>query len=368
MINKMISRKILIILFVTLFSLAGVSQGSSAFFAPAAGYRADDFITTSYIDTYDVAGNQVFAWAENTLSIYDRSGNLTLSLGTPPAGYSDSTHTFNSFVKKDPSANALWVGFTTDDGSGDDRIYQYDLTNSAWDHKATLPGNFDIDFSSGNVFVSATNDTGFTGTSKIWLLDTTGTDAHDQIADIGGYSAGLAFDSSGNLLYATSGLVDGLGTDDNKILRYTAQQVSSAIGATALLFNDADILADIAGGAYDTAVDEADNILFSANSFSTGASYAGIWNETTMDYDLIGTGAGPLGDWFSMIDAEGDITGRGSFFQVDGAAAWFEVPPGSGNWVSERAYTGIAEITTVPEPTTLALLGWGGFWLKRRRK
>jgi len=128
MINKVISNKTLILLFFTLVSLMGVSWGTSAFFDTATGYGADDFITSTFIDTYDVVGNQVFTWAEDTLSIYDKSGNLTQSLGTPRVGYSDSTHTFNSFVKKDPSQNALWLGFSTDDGSGDDRLRVVDDT------------------------------------------------------------------------------------------------------------------------------------------------------------------------------------------------------------------------------------------------
>ncbi|MFO0946177.1 MAG: hypothetical protein U1D30_09565 [Planctomycetota bacterium] len=65
--------------------------------------------------------------------------------------------------------------------------------------------------------------------NRIWLLDTSGLNAHDLIADVGGLSAGLAFDSEGNLIYGTSDLDFSTFQTTGQLIAYTANQVASAI-------------------------------------------------------------------------------------------------------------------------------------------
>ena len=350
-----------------LWAAADRSYAASVFCTPASGYQANDIVTTEFIDSYDVSAGVVYAWADGTLNVYNKDGSVSQALGVPADSYTASSNVYNSFVKVDPSGGSVWVGFTSNDGSGDDRIYQVDLGSQSWSQKATLIGNYDLDFYGGNSFVSATNSTTFGAPNGIWLLDTSGANSHDQIADIGGYSAGLGIDSVGNLFYATTGLVDGQFNADNKLISYSAAQVNSAMGALSLSLADAAVLADIAvGGGGDSEVGAADNVIFTANDYTTGTSYAAIWDGST-GYNQLANGTGALGNWFTLIASEGDITAGGDCYLLDGAASWVEDPPDSGNWVQTRAYYGIAEIS-VPEPTSLALVGLGIAALRNRKR
>ena len=334
-----------------LLAAGNQSYAASMFCTPAAGYQANDIVTTEFIESYDVSTGLVYAWADGTLNVYNKDGSVNQVLGVPADSYTASTNVFNSFVKVDPTGGSVWVGFTSNDGSGDDRIYQVDLGNQSWSQKATLIGNYDLDFYGGNSFASATNSITFGASNGIWLLDTSGADSHDQIADIGGYSAGLGIDSLGNLFYATTGLVDAQFNADNKLITYSAAQVSSAIGALSLSLADATVLADIAvGGGGDSEVDAADNVIFTANDYNTGTSYAAIWDGAT-GYNQLADGTGALGNWFTMIASEGDITAGGDFYLIDGIAA----------------YPGIAEIS-VPEPMSLTLIGLGIAALRNRKR
>ncbi len=321
---------------VAVLILCNVSNADSDFFEPVSGYQAKDILTNVAFDGYDTYGSNVLCWNGNSLKIYNKNGTQTKDLGSP-AGYSG----WNSFVKLDPSGNSAWVGLTVS-GNTDDRIYQVDLDSSTWTYKATLGGNFEVGFYESNVYALALNETLAYGTASIWLMDSTGNNNHDLIASIGGYSAGIALDAFGNIYYGTSGIGSG-----NTLVKFTAGQLAGAIGADYLELTDAILLSEIDGGAYDTDIDDAGNVIFSANG--TESSYVAVWDGYTgsgTNYDLLGTGKGTV-NWFSSIDSEGDMTDEGLLYQ------------------SDFYFDGLAEVT-IPEPATIILLGLAGLWLRKR--
>ena len=325
-------RKSLIVFFV--LAACGLSFGDSEILEPMTG-QANDILTDYYFGGYDVVSDGVVGWGNNSLQKVTADGTVTLySCGTP-ADYSG----YNSFVRQDPSGTSAWVGFTVGDNS-DDRIYQVDYATGKWTHMATMAGNFDLEFSGNNAFVSGLNSTDWSDPTCIWLLDTSGGNNHDLIVEMGGNSAGLAFDNAGNAVYASY---------DGELYTWSSSDIAGAIGAGNLTYLDGTKLSDLECGAYDIDVDDAGNIIFNGNG---SYSYTAIWNGVTGDgfnYDYLSTGSGEYGNWHSFIDSMGDVSVDGTYYQAD-------------------FYTyGIAQVV-VPEPATLSLLGLGAVLFAGRRK
>ena len=316
------------------FPAAGMAD--STFFDPMPGYAANDILTGVNFGGYDTFGSSVVGWGNDSLNVYNKTGGVTNTLGTP-SGYSG----WNSFVRLDPSGNSAWVGFTTS-GNTNDRIYQVDFTTGTWTYKATMASNFDMEFYGGNPYVSGLNSTGWNDPTSIWLLDTSGSNIHDKIVEIRGNPAGLAFDGSGNAYYAT---YDGYGSA-GEMFRWDAADVLGAVGAGYLAIGDGTKLSDIEQGAYDIDVDDAGNVLFNGNDGYY--SYTALWDGTEGDgdnYDYLGVGnpseAGY--NWFGFIDSEGNVT------QVDGGFLY----------QTDSSPYGIAEVNAIPIPGAVWLLGSG---------
>ncbi|MBN1435623.1 MAG: PEP-CTERM sorting domain-containing protein [Sedimentisphaerales bacterium] len=335
----------------TVLTVLSTAYADSTFLVAQPGYQSSDILTSQSVAGYDVQGDNVIAWINDyvnggSLKLMNTSGTVISDLGTP-AGYD---YGWNNFVRLDPSGDSVWVGMSVD-GNTDDRIYQVDLATQSWAYKATMAGNFEMEFSGGNAYVTGLNSTSWLDPTSIWLLDTSGSNDHDCIAAIGGYSAGFAFDSAGNVYYATNGLAD------NALISFSAAQVAAAVGASSMDINDATILSDLLGGGYDTTVDEADNVICNANYSGSDTEpeshYVAMWNGNVgsgTNYDVLATAQGPWGDWISLIDSQGNVTVDGSIYQAD------------------FYYNGIAELSAVPEPITVTLLLLGSGMLIRKRR
>ena len=166
---------------VFVFVLCIVSYADSVFFEPMNEYSTNDILTNVTFDGYDTYSNNVICWSDSSLKTYNKDGTQINNLGNP-SGYQNY---WNNFVKIDPSGNSAWVGMSIG-GNSDDRIYQVDLNTGVWTYKATVGGNFEVDFQGSNVYVSALDETLQWGSASIWLMDTSGFNNHDLMASIGG--------------------------------------------------------------------------------------------------------------------------------------------------------------------------------------
>lgn len=270
--------------------------------------RAVTFDTFAGLEWIDLGGNTIVAdWGtpDDYLSMYT----------DPWTGYID---VWPSFITPDPLGDSLWVGFTVT-GSTDDRIYHVDSSGN-WDHRATLAGNYDLEFSGGNAFVSANPGAAcspYEPWNKLYLLDTTGNNKHDIIADIGGYSVGLGIQSTGDICFGTyylTGDSDPFGPADDAMYRFSAAQIASAIGPGQLSLNDAEELFTLEAGPYDVDVDAGDHLVFSTNTYGVG-SWVSVWDEGSEADPMVIAHSAHDSSWFTALGVAGDVleTGGAAF-------------------------------------------------------
>lgn len=311
-----------VIAIVTLLFTTTAYATSSSITPTTTDYTAND-ILTSVSSFYDFAvydsGNMLVGWDGSNLKTYDLSTGLVDDNLGSPSGY--SAMKWVSFVTIGPNEDAAWVGFTVS-GTNDDRIYEVDIATGTWDHVASLSANFDLEFYNGDAFVSGLNAGWSGGTSSvtsIWLLDTSGSNNHAKVIEVGGNSAGLGIDAgTGDFYYASYN-----GTYARQLYSWDWTDVQNAISTTThLTHSDGTKLSDLAGGAYDTDVDDFGNVVFNGNMASGSYShYLAVWDGTTgsgNNYDVIGYGTSGSGHWFTMIDTVDDVTATGGIiYQAD---------------------------------------------------
>ena len=207
-------------------ALAAPLWADSNIIAPSPGYQATDQLASVCPNGYNIFGNSVAVYntplnGTQQLDLYNRTtGQLVNDLGD--ANYDTATTTYNSFVKFDPSGQSIWVGYSVG-GDTNDQIYQVtnlSSTTPTWNHVATFPANYDLAFSGGVPYVSGSNSTTFGADNAIWRLARVETTSPQRSRPSGGFAAGIAFDSRGNLYYGTD-----LGSND-KLVEFTAAQVA----------------------------------------------------------------------------------------------------------------------------------------------
>lgn len=297
---------------------------------PASGFSAEDMLSDITPETWSVFSENMAIYRKSTgLALVDpSSGSILDSLGKP-ADYVSQYLTrgiWAGFITPDPDGQSLWVGFTIT-GDTDDRIYQVSRNgegNWEWVQRATLAGNFDLEFYNGNAYASAnpgSSQSTFKPWSKIYQLDLSGNNNHAVIADVGGYCAGLGVDGEGNIYYGTYNLdgdSDDLGLADNKMYRFSRDQVAAAVDLGSISLDEAEALFDITGYMYDVDVDAADHLAFT-NKINSSTSTVSIWMENTgkNGEDILvdiasGTSSFP---YLTRIYVEGDLlTPQGKLF------------------------------------------------------
>jgi hypothetical protein len=150
------------------------------------------------IGAFDVSDTLVYINDGDTIHMMDiRSGEEMERYGLP-GDYSSTRYV--SFLTVTPDGRSVWTGYTSD-GNLDDRIYSLNLASGQWVQRATFPGNMDLVFWHDSILVSGLNSISWDAPASVFVLDTSGTNHHRKIIEVGGYSAGLAIDNDGNLYY-----------------------------------------------------------------------------------------------------------------------------------------------------------------------
>lgn len=331
---------------------------NAAQLVPTAGYAVGEALTGNTLgafDVYDDGGAKAFAWdtGSSTLRQFNVAGGGVLAdLGAPGGGYSDNA--FISFVRRSPGGDSVWVGFTTG-SNADDRIYE--VTNlggtPTWNLRTTLAGNYDLQFSaSGEAFASA-NLGGFANPNKLFYLDAGDNFTAIEFAETGGYSADLAFDITGALIYGTNGL------GAEQLVRYAAGDINAFLGNpgawTPLSLADATTLSSLPSSASGLYADEFGGVFIAISDFS-GFPFSGIlaqWTGIEGADDQLNTLA-------TVSDSLGELDGLGRL-----------VPGGDGILYQSVGFGQPGVNTLVPEPRTYAmvagLLSLGFIVLRRRR-
>ncbi|MBN1796010.1 MAG: PEP-CTERM sorting domain-containing protein [Sedimentisphaerales bacterium] len=291
------------------------------------------FITNGYASSeiYSVTGdgnplvgldiesdNLYFGHYENIKS-YNISGGYVSTVGTITSTVTDTIVVQNGSV--------TYTGYSYNYDFPPPYATGYFDTGGTYIQQTTIYGLYDAAVNpAGDLYIAAYPDASGTKIYRYnWASGNT-----TKIADIGGYSGGLAFDSSGNLYYAYQDIMN------PAILKFTVQQVA----AGNLTKNDGVSVLDISGGYL--AFDENDNFYA-----TTG------YGRKISKYDL-GTGietviANADPDW--NVDAIGKFAINGDYIY---------------SIYNERDVYGAIEQITIPEPTTIFLLGLSGLWLRRR--
>jgi len=291
-----------------------VAGAAGSIIATAAdGYTSVDFLPADQVKSFCLFGDDMAIFTNtNGLQIVDRENPASRQSWGKPDEYLDyyaSAGVWPSFLTADPTGQSLWVGFTISNNS-DDRIYQVDASGT-WTQRATLTGNFDMEFHAGNAYVSANpGAAGSSGTkdNSLYLFDTTGAGEHQVLAEVGGSSVGLALDSSGNVYCGTH---NGDGSD-NQIVRFSAAQIASAIGSDPLTLAAGEELFTLSASPYDLDIDDAGHLVFDARSFS-GSNYVAVWDEddggqiTQLATSIVASSAFR----FTLVSTIGDVTASG---------------------------------------------------------
>ncbi len=277
----------------------GISAQSS-FLSPVPGYVAADLFDGNSMPVFDVHDGLFYGNSGQTIHVFDPQTQAEIESYTNNQGY----ESFVSFLSISPDGESIFAGYTTI-GNADDRIYQIDTETGSWTQVATFPANYDHEMLGEHHLVSGLNSANFGDPNSIFLLDVSGNNAHRKIVEVGGYAAGIATSSDGNLYAVTS-----FYGEQNALYHWENADIMNVIdntGAAFLTLNDATLLCNIPAGGNDCEVDAEGHVIFNFNDF-TGDKVMAYWNAISGgdDYTVVAT-ALDESDWLGNIKALGTI-------------------------------------------------------------
>ncbi len=293
-------KKILLFLaFLGLFAFSGVAQ---SYLTPSVGFKARDiFPAYDNFQAFDVYDSLLYGTDGDTIHCLNLENGEVIRKYGKPAGYVS----FPSFISLSTDGQEIWAGFTVI-GNADDRIYRVDVGSGDWSLEAILGSNIDLVWWNDSILVSGMNSTNWDDPGSIFVLDTTGQNAHRKIIETGGYAAGIAVDSAGGLYYGTS-----YSMDPNLLLHWDSTTIATILantGTDTLRPGDATKLSDLPAGTYDSHIDAGGNFLFNLNLYGSDKVIA-RWNGIEGDghnYDTLAIATGEF-DWLGYIKSEGNI-------------------------------------------------------------
>lgn len=282
---------------------APLKSSAASYLTTSGEYQAVDvFPEYDTFSAFDLKENTLYGNEGNTIVALDLLSGELISETDKPADYAG----WPSFLNVDPSHDFLWAGYTNN-GNTDDRIYKIDLTTGEWLHVASSSGNFDLAYRQGQALFTGLNSSNWEDPTSVFILDESGNNQHQKLIEVGGSSAGLATDAEGNVYYGTYFLYT---SDPNALYRWNSDLIDDAIENNYVLsIEDADKLTDLPEGAYDCQVDDAGNVLFTCNNFSSDKLIA-KWNGTEGDghnYEAMAYATDGM-DWLTMVKTQGDLT------------------------------------------------------------
>ncbi len=197
---------------------------------------------------------------QNLVALDAKTGKVTQTYATLSKGV------FGSDVRLSPTGKHAW--FCESSAGG---VYRYEFASKKLRLVTTLGGNFSIAFSPKDTgdFVYVVGDPGFKALARIYRIDAR-TGAQDLIAQAVGFAGPLLFDAKGDLYMAPAPKKFGV-KGQGKILRWTASQVKSGIGSSALSETQAKVYASGFDNAYDMEFDQEGTLYVTDVSF--GASH-----------------------------------------------------------------------------------------------
>ena len=273
-----------------------------SYLTPSLGHQARDiFPGYSNFQAIDIYDTLLYGTDGDTIHCLNLETGASVNKYGKPAGYS----AFPSFLAVSPDGKELWAGYTVI-GNADDRIYRINLETGDWSLEALLGSNIDMVWWKNSILVSGLNSTNWADPGSIFVLDTSGQNTHRKIIETGGYAAGLALDTLGNLYYGTS-----YSMDPNVLLCWDSITIAGILadqGTDTLRPGDADKLSDLSGGPYDTHIDAGGNVLFNMNLFGSDKIIA-KWNGNTGDgynYQTLAIATGDY-DWLGYVKSQGNI-------------------------------------------------------------
>ena len=249
---------LLVIAATTLLLTAAPAAPALAGFAVPPGYEV------SVVGIPDVPGSPGFLGGLDYLSggalVYYDGYELLQYLGSGVASlYSPDPAVWGSFVKVGPS-DTIYFG-----ESLFSEILEIDPAGGAT-AVATVPGNFDLEFSGPDAFIS--HNPGWDPENQVSLLDLDD-ESIDLILQTDSWSGPIAFDDDGALYYCRPNI--DFGVPGSELYRFSPAQVDGAVGPDVLTFEDGELVTDEITGCYD--MDYAPNAGGAALFVSSGSLF-----------------------------------------------------------------------------------------------